>query len=219
VQTQATLNKMDSEGAQNLMNNVLQTYVLPEAERRRNEGIPVDGDIWAAQVLFESNKTGPRIRLNSEVRLVAQAVGSTEVKDYVELYNSGCRAFGSVQLVPDESNVRHMSLYQIGVTSHWHILFNLAEQETRSGDPEGQIAFDAGYQESTPTELEALYAEHDRIAELVLAINSPTPEAPIETVMAVALQRSRHLVQAYVSLLQAKNLSAPVHLFACNLIR
>src|SRR5271157_798341 len=202
------LSNMTSEFAQKLMKDIFEKYVQPEVDSRQRDGIPVDGEVWAAQVIFEPNETGPRIRLNREVRLVAQSVGSTEVKDYVQLYDSGCRAFASVNLAADELNMRHMTLYQIGLTSHWKIMFSLRNLAPPSEPAEGQLAFDAGYQEPTQTEWEALYAEHDRVAQLVLAINSPTPEAPIEAVMAVALQRSRHLVQAYVQLLQAKNLIA-----------
>ena len=58
------------------------------------------------------------------------------------------------------------------------------------------------------TEWESLYAEHKRVVELVLAVNSPVPQAPIETVMAIALQRSRHLFEAYSQLVRSRNLTA-----------
>jgi hypothetical protein len=53
-----------------------------------------------------------------------------------------------------------------------------------------------------------LLPEHERVLKQVLSINSPNPEIPIESIMAVALQRSRHLVEAYFLLFQAKNLTA-----------
>ncbi|MFI5112748.1 MAG: hypothetical protein ACHP8B_13975 [Terriglobales bacterium] len=190
------------------MKDTVERFVLPEKERRQRAGVPVDAEIWAAQVIFDANQATPRMRLNREVRLLAVAAGSTVVKDYVELYDSGCRAFSSVALVSEEANIRHISLFQLGTTFHWQMLFNFSEGGSLFEQARGQGAYDTGYHEPTPTPWEALYDDHDRVVELVLAVNSPTPHAPIETVMAVALQRSRHLIQGYVPLLHAKNLAA-----------
>jgi len=202
------VNIMTPEASQNFMKDTMERFVLPEKERRQREGVAVDAEIWAAQVIFDANRATPRVRLNREVRLLAVAAGSTVVKDYVELYGTGCRAFSSVQLVSEEASIRHISLFQLGITFHWQMLFNFLEGGNLLEQAKGQGAYDTGYREPTPTPWEALYADHDRVVELVLAVNSPTPHVPIETVMAVALQRSRHLVQAYVPLLHAKNLAA-----------
>jgi len=170
--------------------------------------MPVDPEIWAAQVIFDPNQQAPRTRLNHEVRLLAVASGTGVAKDYVELFDKGCRAFSSIGLVPDEASIRHISLAQIGTTFHWQTLFNFSEHNDRFALASGQINFNSGLPPTTPMIWEGLYADHDRVVELVLAMNSPTPKAPIETVMAVALQRSRHLIQAYVPLLQTRNLTA-----------
>jgi hypothetical protein len=199
---------MTPEGSQNLMNNIVNDFVRPEIERRSREGNPIAEEIWAAQVIFDEGVPAPRIRLNREVRLVAQAADSSEFQDYVELRDSGVHQFSSVALPQHEATIRHMSLCQIGVTSHWRIFFSLGERTAPNELAQGDATFNAGYEEPVLSEWEALYAEHDRVAEAVLAVNSPTPESPIETVMAVALQRSRHLLQAYVHLLSSKNLTA-----------
>jgi hypothetical protein len=197
---------MNQEGAANLMRNIVDTFVRPEIERRKQAGTPVDEEVWAAQVVFGDK--GPTVRINREVRLLAQPLDSEDVGDYAELYQSGCRAFSWARLTPNESNIKHMTLYQKGVTSHWETVFSLGAHAKPSEAKEGQESFDTGYVEPALSEWEQLYKEHDTAAEQVLAINSPTPEVPIEGVMAVALQRSRHLVQAYVPLLSAKNLTA-----------
>jgi hypothetical protein len=197
---------MTPEGAENLMRNIVDTFVRPEIERRKREGTPVNSEVWAAQVVF--GKDGNVIRLNREVRLAAQPIGSAEVGDYVELFEKGCRAFAWARLKPDEKSIKHMTLYQKGVTSHWETFFSLGDHAEPSEPQEGQESFDQGYIEPTPSEWEQLYKDHDAVADEVFAINSPTAETPIEGIMAVALQRSRHLLQAYVQLLASKNLTA-----------
>jgi hypothetical protein len=197
---------MNPEGAANLMRNIVDTYVKPELERRRLAGMPVDPEVWAAQVFFVEG--GPQIRLNREVRLAAQPLASDEVGDYVELFENGCRAFAWARLHPDEKNAKHMTIYQKGITSSWVTIFSLGDYAQPSEPEEGENSFETGYIEPTPTEWQQLYQDHDSVAEEVLAVNSPTPEMPIEGVMAIALQRSRHLLQAYVLLLNSKNLTA-----------
>jgi hypothetical protein len=197
---------MTPEGAANLMRNIVDTYVKPELARRQLAGEPADPEVWAAQVIFTEG--GPKIRLNREVQLDAQPAGSEEVGDYVEFFNGGCRAFSWARLKPGDKNVKHMTVFQKGITSSWQTIFSLGEYAEPSEPPEGEISFEQGYVEPTLSEWEQLYQDHDSVAEEVLAINSPTPEMPIEGVMVVALQRSRHLLQAYVLLLNSKNLTA-----------
>ena len=197
---------MNPEGAANLMRNIVETFVKPEIERRKQQGVAVDPEVWAAQVIF--SKTGNTIRLNREVRLIAQRLGSKDTGDYVELFERGCRAFAWARLTPEENAIKHMTLYQKGVTSHWETFFSLGDHAEADEQQEGESSHDSGYVEPTPSEWEQLYNEHDSVAEKVFAINSPKAETPIEGIMAVALQRSRHLLEAYVSLLGAKNLTA-----------
>lgn len=197
---------MNEEASRNFMNDVYDRYVLPEVDRRRKEGSPVDLEVWAAQVLFDSSQPNPRVRLNREVRLVGVQAGTAEAKDYVELYNSGCRAFSSVTLAPDEINIRHVTLYQLGVTTHWGMLFNFSSNG--GCEPTDRRELLTGYQVPIPTVWESLCAEHQRVLELILSVNSPVPVCPIEAVMGVALQRSRHLTEAYESLLKTRNLTA-----------
>lgn len=162
----------------------------------------------AAQVVFEAGAPSPIIRLNREVRLRAIPVGTDEFADYVALREQGKRQFRAVVLADDEPDLKHMTICQTNVTSSWRIFFSLGDSTRQAQPTEAAANFEAGYEPPSPTQWEALYAEHDRVVEKVLAINSPTPENPIETVMAVAIQRSRHLLQAYVRVLPDKNLTA-----------
>jgi hypothetical protein len=125
------------------------------------------------------------------VRLLAQPIGSDQVADYVELRDEGCRKFASVRLASEAKQLRHMSCCQVGVTAHWQVLFNLGGAGNDSPPEDEHIVVDAGFHLLELSEWESLDAEHKRIVELVLAVYSPTPNAPIETVMAEASRTVR----------------------------
>jgi hypothetical protein len=199
---------MTDEGSANLMNNIVRDYVKPEMKRREEAGHPVNEEIWAAQVIFESGAPFPRVRLNEEVRLRAIPVGSEEFGDYVALRREGKRQFSVITLPEDEPTLKHMTLCQTNVTSSWRIFFSLGDPSRQHQPTEAAANFEAGYEAPPPNVWEALYVEHDAVVEKVLAFSSPTPESPIEIIMAVAIQRSRHLVQAYLKLLPDRNLTA-----------
>ena len=199
---------MDDAGSQILMDNIVKDHVRPEVERRAREGNPVEDEIWAAQVVFSCQAPTPLVRLNSEVRLAASVVGSAGFEDYVSLPKRGMRQFTSIRLTEEERDIRHLTLCQTSVSSTWAIFFALDDPTLQARPKEGTVVLEAGYKPPTPNEWEELYTQHDRVAEKVLAINSTTPECPIEVLMVVALQRSRHLLQAYVQLAASKNLTA-----------
>jgi hypothetical protein len=199
---------MNDEGSTTLRNNIVRDYVKPELERRAEAGNPVNDEIWASQVVFGVGAPTPTIRLNREVKLRAIPVGSDQFDDYVSLRDKGIRQFTVITLASEEEHLRHMTICQINVTSSWQIFFSLGDPSRQAQPIEAAMKFEAGYEPPPPSEWESLYAEHDRVVEGVLAINSPTPDNPIEVVMAVAIQRSRHLLQAYVQLLATKNLTA-----------
>lgn len=207
---------MNDEGSKNLMNSIARDSVNPELDRRAQSGNPVNGEIWAAQVVFDAGAPSPSVRLNREVRLRAIPVGSDQFGDYVILRDQGVRQFVVVTLSAEEPNLRHMTICQTNVTSSWRIFFSLGDVSRQAQPVEAATNFQAGYEPPPPTEWEALCAEHDRVVESVLAINSPTPESPIEIVMAVAIQRSRHLLQAYMQLLAARISPPQVRSSACN---
>ena len=199
---------MDTQGSQNLMNNMIQNFVRPEVERRAQEGIPFNEEIWAAQVVFDAKASAPQVRINREVRLLACPAGSVDRQDYVVMHEAGHRQFTSITLPEEQKDIRHMTLCQTNVTATWGIFFSLGEPRLQEEPTEGSATFETGYEPPPLTEWEAIYADHDRIVEKVLAFSSPTPENPIEVLMAVALQRSRHLLDAYLRLVAVKNLMA-----------
>lgn len=200
---------MTAEFSQAMFENTVRDYVRPELERRARAGNAVP-EFWAVQILFGDDATSPEVRLNEEVRLLACPAGSNEFQDYVELRAAGQRQFVEIKLPAGQEDIKHITLCQtIAVT--WHMHFNFRPPARPQEPAERSASVEASSQPPTHAEWNSLYAEHDRVFGLNLEASSPspTPEIPIEFLMiSVALQRSRHLVDAYIRLIEAKNLIA-----------
>ena len=164
--------------------------------------------IWAVQVIL-ADRAGeePIVRLNREVRLRVQTSESDEWRDYLDVPIDGPSQIRHIDLYPDESDARHLSYFQSGVSVDQLVWFSV-------GDPELKAINRPGHERAAnyPFSQEAwgeLLKEHDRVSGAVLGgINSPEPDMPVEVIMATALQRSRHLLEAYIPMLVQRNLSA-----------
>lgn len=196
---------MNAEGTQNLINTVMK-YVHPELERRNQAGNPISEGIWAAQVIFGSQDQ-LQVRLNREVRLLARIGGSAEFQDYVELLDASHRQFEAISLPEDEKNIRHLTMCQTGIS--YSVLFSFSDSEAQIEQVKssgGSVAADI--EMPSHADWQKLLAEHSRVVDRILAFSSPNPERPVEVLMAIAIQRSRHLVEAYVKVIAEKNLTA-----------
>ena len=101
----------DENSARNLMEQVLETWINPEVERRREAGIlPDDFAITRAQVVLSLDADAPEVRFNNETKALAQfraarAVEAGEVLteadvDDIEdimLTDSGARTIGKTR--------------------------------------------------------------------------------------------------------------------------
>ena len=67
------------------MQDTEERFVRPEIERRSAVGEEFRGPLWAAQVVLGEETGTTRVRLNSEVRLLAKVEGRDEWRDYAEL--------------------------------------------------------------------------------------------------------------------------------------
>lgn len=198
---------MSPEVAAGLQKNILEIYVKPELQRRADAGAPMLEPIWAAQVLLGGAGEQPVVRLNGEVRLLAKTPFSQDWIDYAHVPKDGQSRVVQLSLVPEEAGRRHLTFCQTGFSPDTVVFFDAAGRlpEELTKPPHARAADSAPNLDTWTT----MFAEHDRVSGLVLGgINSPNPEMPIEIIMASALQRSRHLLQAYIGLLEQKNLTA-----------
>lgn len=200
---------MDAELAANVRNNINEIYVSHELKKRAAAGTPFTASpIWAAQVILSDQVGGePIIRLNDEVRLRVKTHDSDEWIDYLSVPKDEPSRIVAISCYPDEMATRNMNYALSGVSPQQLVWFSL-------GDPEQKMLMRPAHERAAlHPELEEawteLLQEHDRIVGVVLGgINSAEPELPIETLMAVALQRSRHLLEAYIPLMVQRNVTA-----------
>jgi hypothetical protein len=199
---------MNTETATNLRKNIDDIYVRHELEKRRVCGRPFLEPIWAAQVILgQYEDEEPIVRLNREIRLRVQTRESSEWRDYLDVPLDGPSVISQIDLYPEEANARHLTYCQTGVSADQLVWFSVGDRNVSAVTrPAHERAANYPFAEEAWIEL---MTEHDRVAGAVLGgINSPEPQIPIEVIMATALQRSRHLVEAYIPLLLQRNLSA-----------
>lgn len=200
---------MDAQLAANVRNNINELYVAHERQRRADAGTPFEDDpLWAAQVILPSRPGDtPIVRLNNEVRFRVKLHNSDEWVDYLSVPKDGPSQIMRIDYYPEEAATRNMSYALIGVSSDQVVWFSL-------GDPEQKMLMRAAYERAAQhPELEEAWAElleeHGRVVDIILSsVNAVEPELPVETLMAVALQRSRHLLEAYVPLMAQRNVTA-----------
>jgi hypothetical protein len=199
---------VNTEMATNIRKNIDDIYVRHELTRREAFGQPFTEPIWAVQVILANQASQePTVRLNREVRLRVQTPDSNEWRDYLDIPIDGPSQIRHVDLYPEEREARHLTYFQTGISPDHLVWLSV-------GDPELNTVQQPGHERAAnyPFSEEAwgeLMNEHDRVSGLVLgSINSPEPSMPIEVIMATALQRSRHLLEAYIPMLVQRNLTA-----------
>jgi hypothetical protein len=145
--------------------------------------------------------------LNREVRLRVQTLESDQWRDYLDVPIDGPSQIRRIDLYPDEAEARHLSYFQSGVSADQLVWASVGDPELKAvSRPAHERAANYPFSEEAWGEL---MTEHDRVSGVVLgSINSPEPNMPIEVIMATALQRSRHLLEAYIPMLVQRNLSA-----------
>lgn len=128
---------MTPEASMNFMESVLDMYVRPEMQRRMTDGVGLNEALWAAQIVFQNDNLPPLVRLNSEVRLLTKTEASDEWLDYALLQQQGRVPAGECTLVPEESGIRHITMYQVGEGDAWQILFDAIGNQVLVNDAPG----------------------------------------------------------------------------------
>ena len=123
---------MTPEAAVNFMESMMNIYVQPELRRREVEGAPLSEALWAAQIVFQEGSGPPVVRLNSQVRLLARTDDSDDWVDYADLRRHGKTRVREGTLFPEETGMRHVTMYQVGDDEQSTIL---RSHECNAGDP------------------------------------------------------------------------------------
>jgi hypothetical protein len=135
---------MTPDIAQALMQDTEERFVRPEIDRRSVAGEEFRGPLWAAQVVLGEEIGTTRVRLNSEVRLLAKVEGTEEWRDYAELRAAGPVTVSEISLPPEEARIRHITMCNVGESGQWRLLFDFAgHQEFRDGAPGLGVVFNS----------------------------------------------------------------------------
>jgi hypothetical protein len=133
---------MTPDIAQAFMQDTMERFVRPEIERRAAAGEGFSGPLWAAQIILGEETGTTRVRLNAEVQLQVKVEGVDEWRDYAELRAGGPTIFREVSLMPDEAEIRHITMCHVGEGDEWTLLFNFAgSQQLRDGTPGLGVVF------------------------------------------------------------------------------
>jgi uncharacterized protein (UPF0332 family) len=117
----------DKEFGRRAIQNIMDIFVSPEVERRQNMGeLPRPLDLLAAQVILFPDERKPLVRINGEVRAIAEIKyksGITKKKGDV-VYESDIENIKGVKLGPDDDpNCGHIFLYRLGGSIFLHLDF------------------------------------------------------------------------------------------------
>lgn len=120
----------DPEFGKDLLNQVMELWVGPEIDRRKAEGrLPDDFVLWAAQVLMDVGGSGPVVRLNDEVRAVAQVKTNRPVGRGELVRSTDVDKIVSIGLTDEDPDSAHVTLWLIG--GSWRIAFDFRYNATR----------------------------------------------------------------------------------------
>lgn len=128
---------MTPEAATNFMESMMGIYVRPEMQRRTAEGAGLNEALWAAQIVFQDDNMPTLVRLNAEVRLLVKTEASDEWVDYALLRRQGLAPAIECALLPEESGIRHVTMYQVGEDDAWQIFFDAIGNQVLVNDAPG----------------------------------------------------------------------------------
>lgn len=118
------------EAGENLFNQVMDVWTLPEIERRQSEGsLPIPINLRAVQILF-TIEGAPTIRINKEVKAIMQAKLNKPKKKGESIYESDVDDIFFGNLLEEDANFAHITM--VLIKGEWKIGFNFLYQTTQA---------------------------------------------------------------------------------------
>jgi hypothetical protein len=114
---------LDEEGAQRSFNQMMELFVTPEINRRKEAGtLPSNFRLWAAQVVFCPDWKRPLIRLNEEAKIQAKA----KIKDAVPGSMISINAIEEIVdlRLPDDEESQYGHVTILRFKDHWLYTFD-----------------------------------------------------------------------------------------------
>lgn len=112
------------------MQNILDLWINPEIERRKEAGNLEDGFVLrAAQVILNVDASTPEVRLNEEVVAVAQARAARPIEAGEKLTSNDLSTIESIELTEQDPNAAHITI--VLLDTDWYISFDFRYNATR----------------------------------------------------------------------------------------
>ena len=121
---------VDEEFGRNLMEQVLELWVNPEVERRREAGnLPDDFVLTAVQVIMNLDADAPEVRFNEEVKAVAQGRATRAIEEGEDVTEADLEGIEDIMLTDQDPNAGHLTM--MFFKGHWLIAFDFRYNATR----------------------------------------------------------------------------------------
>lgn len=115
--------EVDDSFGENLLQNAFDLWINPEIERRREADLLPDNFVFrGAQVIMDLDLQAPKVRLNEEIRAVAQARAARAVEAGEPVTEDDLQSIEDIMLTDEDPNAGHLTL--MSFKGRWIIAFD-----------------------------------------------------------------------------------------------
>jgi hypothetical protein len=114
---------MNEEIGQKVFQQVMNIWIIPEIERRKNLGrIDKKFILRGAQIVFSLDWKFPKIRINEEVKAIIEGKPTRDIKKGEAVYEKDLEMIGNIKLTDDDSNCGHITVLRF--KDSWIVSFD-----------------------------------------------------------------------------------------------
>jgi HEPN domain-containing protein len=129
---------MDADMGERVVEQAYEFWIGPEIERRREAGeLPEDFALHGAQVIFGVDEELPEVRLNGEVKAVAQVTAARAIEKGEQVTENDIAGFKDILLTDDDPNEGHITI--VAHKAGWAVAFDFRRNAARIAE-HGKVA-------------------------------------------------------------------------------
>jgi len=122
--------KMDSEMAERVIEQAYDFWIGPEIERRRAAGQLPDGfALHGAQVILGMDEGPPEVRLNDEVKAVAEVIAARAIAKGEQVTENDIAGYTDILLTDADPDAGHIAI--VAHKGHWALAFDFRRNASR----------------------------------------------------------------------------------------
>lgn len=130
VQPPPAATPLPPEVGERLLQQAFELWIQPEIERRRQAGtLPGGFSLSAAQIIFDLDTAAPRVRLNEEIRVVADLRVNRAIARGEGLAESDMDEILAMSLTDEDANAAHATM--VLLKGRWTLAFDFRYNATR----------------------------------------------------------------------------------------